>query len=125
MDVFQTVSGYINKMVSAGDGLPGQDGPSKMKILLLDSETVCPDPSTNRLYQTDVIKIPILSSSTSQSTLLNHHIYLTECVVLPHDAESHTHHCQPCRKLQSREDATPQMPLLPAAVLELDISPDR
>lgn len=35
MDVFQAVSGYITKMVSAGDGQAG----SKMKILLLDSET--------------------------------------------------------------------------------------
>lgn len=39
MDVFQTVSGYITKMVSAGDGQAGSNA-AKMKILLLDSETV-------------------------------------------------------------------------------------
>jgi vacuolar protein sorting-associated protein 45 len=38
MDVVAAVSSYISRMVSAGDGA----GPSssKMKILLLDSETV-------------------------------------------------------------------------------------
>lgn len=34
MDVVQAVAGYVSKMVAAGDGN------SKMKILLLDSETV-------------------------------------------------------------------------------------
>lgn len=40
MDVVSAVSGYISKMVTAGD--PSASGPSssKMKILLLDSETV-------------------------------------------------------------------------------------
>ncbi len=39
MDVVSAVSGYFSKMVSAGDNPSG--GPSaKMKILLLDSETV-------------------------------------------------------------------------------------
>jgi len=37
MDVVQAVSGYIAKMVSAGDSTAGA---AKMKILLLDSETV-------------------------------------------------------------------------------------
>lgn len=60
MDVFQAVSGYVTKMVSAGDG--GQAA-SKMKILLLDSETVS-----------------IISSATTQSALLSHEIYLTEYV---------------------------------------------
>lgn len=46
MDVFQTVSGYITKMVSAGDGQAGSNA-TKMKILLLDSETVsCMDSRT-------------------------------------------------------------------------------
>jgi hypothetical protein len=35
MDVVQAVSGYVTKMVSAGDSSGG-----KMKILLLDQETV-------------------------------------------------------------------------------------
>lgn len=39
MDVVATVSGYISKMVSAGDSSSGSSS-SKMKILLLDSETV-------------------------------------------------------------------------------------
>lgn len=39
MDVASAVSGYISKMVSAGDSAIGSAS-SKMKILLLDSETV-------------------------------------------------------------------------------------
>jgi vacuolar protein sorting-associated protein 45 len=41
MDVFQAVSGYVTKMVSTGDGQAGSNA-AKMKILLLDSETVSP-----------------------------------------------------------------------------------
>ncbi|KAI1268628.1 Sec1-like protein [Xylariaceae sp. FL1019] len=60
MDVVQAVSGYISKMVSAGDSPSG--GPSaKMKILLLDRETV-----------------PIVSTAVTQSALLNHEVYLTD-----------------------------------------------
>ena len=39
MDVVSAVSGYISKMVSTGDGTTSSSS-SKMKILLLDSETV-------------------------------------------------------------------------------------
>lgn len=39
MDVVQAVSGYVTKMVSAGDSASG-GAAVKMKILLLDSETV-------------------------------------------------------------------------------------
>lgn len=39
MDVIQAVSGYISKMMVYGDGAAGTDA-AKMKILLLDSETV-------------------------------------------------------------------------------------
>lgn len=39
MDVVQAVSGYVTKMVSAGDSASG-GAAAKMKILLLDSETV-------------------------------------------------------------------------------------
>lgn len=39
MDVVSALSGYILKMVSAGDTTLGASS-SKMKILLLDSETV-------------------------------------------------------------------------------------
>lgn len=39
MDVAQAVSGYITKMVSLGDNTAGTTN-AKMKILLLDSETV-------------------------------------------------------------------------------------
>lgn len=41
MDIAQTVSGYITKMVSIGDGAQASGGAAKMKILLLDTETVC------------------------------------------------------------------------------------
>merc|ERR1711939_108740 len=60
MDVFQSVSGYVTKMVSAGDSAT-TGGAAKMKVLLLDQDTV-----------------PIVSSATTQSALLNHSVYLTE-----------------------------------------------
>ncbi|ODM20430.1 hypothetical protein SI65_03483 [Aspergillus cristatus] len=60
MDVVAAVSGYISKMVSAGDSST-QSSSSKMKILLLDSETV-----------------PIVSTAITQSALLNHEVYLTD-----------------------------------------------
>jgi len=60
MDIFQAVSGYITKMVSAGDSATG--GPSaKMKILLLDRDTV-----------------PIVSTAITQSTLLSHEVFLID-----------------------------------------------
>lgn len=39
MDVVSAVSGYVSKMVSAGDSISGSSS-AKMKVLLLDSETV-------------------------------------------------------------------------------------
>ncbi|KAF4302665.1 Sec1-like protein [Botryosphaeria dothidea] len=60
MDIVQAVSGYITKMVSAGDSSTGSQA-AKMKILLLDSETV-----------------PIVSTATTQSALLSHEVYLTD-----------------------------------------------
>lgn len=44
MDVVSAVSGYITKMVSAGESSAGTSA-AKMKILLLDSETVGDVPS--------------------------------------------------------------------------------
>jgi vacuolar protein sorting-associated protein 45 len=60
MDVVQAVSGYISKMVSAGDAVSGTPA-AKMKILLLDSETVS-----------------IVSTAITQSALLNHEVYLID-----------------------------------------------
>ncbi|KAI1002455.1 Vacuolar protein sorting-associated protein 45 [Podosphaera aphanis] len=60
MDVVQAVSGYISKMVSAGDD-PSGIATAKMKILLLDKTTV-----------------PIVSSAITQSALLNHEVYLVD-----------------------------------------------
>ncbi|OTA60234.1 Sec1-like protein [Hypoxylon sp. EC38] len=60
MDVVQAVSGYISKMVSAGDSATGAPS-AKMKILLLDKDTV-----------------PIVSTAITQSSLLNHEVYLTD-----------------------------------------------
>lgn len=59
MDVVQAVAGYVSKMVSAGDnsGAPS----AKMKILLLDNETVS-----------------IVSTAITQSALLNHEVYLID-----------------------------------------------
>ncbi|KAK5166202.1 vacuolar protein sorting-associated protein 45 [Saxophila tyrrhenica] len=60
MDIYASVSNYITKMVSSGDS--GSSGSNqKMKILLLDRDTV-----------------PIVSSATTQSALLNHSVYLTD-----------------------------------------------
>ncbi|CAK7223537.1 vacuolar protein sorting-associated protein 45 [Sporothrix eucalyptigena] len=68
MDVVQAVSGYVGKMVTAGDA-PGAGSSAaasaaisaKMKILLLDRETV-----------------PIVSTAATQSSLLNHEVYLID-----------------------------------------------
>ncbi len=68
MDVIQAVSGYVTRMVTAGDS-PGAGVSAaasatisaKMKILLLDGETV-----------------PIVSTATTQSMLLNHEVYLID-----------------------------------------------
>ena len=60
MDVVQAVSGYISKMVSAGDTASGTPS-AKMKILLLDHETVS-----------------IVSTAITQSALLNHEVYLID-----------------------------------------------
>ncbi|PQE30802.1 vacuolar sorting-associated 45 protein [Rutstroemia sp. NJR-2017a WRK4] len=60
MDVVQAVSGYISKMVSAGDGTFGTPA-AKMKVLLLDSDTVA-----------------IVSTAITQSALLNHEVYLID-----------------------------------------------
>ncbi|KAF2680692.1 vacuolar protein sorting-associated protein 45 [Lentithecium fluviatile CBS 122367] len=61
MDIVQAVSGYITKMVSAGDSAAAGTSAAKMKILLLDNETVT-----------------IISTATTQSALLNHEVYLTD-----------------------------------------------
>ncbi|EMC97040.1 hypothetical protein BAUCODRAFT_32783 [Baudoinia panamericana UAMH 10762] len=60
MDVFQSVSGYLTRMVSTGDSTTNASA-AKMKILLLDRDTV-----------------PIVSAATTQSALLNHSVYLTD-----------------------------------------------
>jgi tRNA uridine 5-carboxymethylaminomethyl modification enzyme len=60
MDVVQAVSGYISKMVSTGDSASGAPS-AKMKILLLDRETV-----------------PIVSTAMTQSSLLNQEVYLID-----------------------------------------------
>jgi len=61
MDVVQAVSGYITKMVSAGDSATAGTSSAKMKLLLLDKDTVS-----------------IVSASVTQSTLLSHEVYLTD-----------------------------------------------
>ncbi|KAF4767377.1 hypothetical protein HAV15_009385 [Penicillium sp. str.  len=58
MDVVAAASGYISKMVTVGESAGAS---SKMKILLLDSETV-----------------PIVSTAITQSALLNHEVYLID-----------------------------------------------
>jgi vacuolar protein sorting-associated protein 45 len=60
MDVVQAVSGYVTRMVSAGDGTAA-NAAAKMKILLLDRDTV-----------------PIISTAITQSALLSHEVYLID-----------------------------------------------
>lgn len=77
MDIFQTVSGYITKMVSAGDAAQSQAA-AKMKVLLLDNETVCSLMFESLRYTSNPAQVPIVSSATTQSALLNHNVYLTD-----------------------------------------------
>jgi tRNA uridine 5-carboxymethylaminomethyl modification enzyme len=77
MDIAQAVSGYIAKMVSVGDSTSGTQG-AKMKALLLDRDTVGLCHFPNPFPQAYVLKVAIVSTATTQSTLLNHEIYLTE-----------------------------------------------
>ncbi|OJZ86193.1 hypothetical protein ASPFODRAFT_71880 [Aspergillus luchuensis CBS 106.47] len=77
MDVVAAVSGYISKMVTAGDpSAPGSSSSSsaKMKILLLDSETV----GLALLSLIPVEAVPIVSTAITQSALLNHEVYLID-----------------------------------------------
>src|SRR5690606_38202323 len=60
MDVAQAVSGYLTKIVTTGEGATASSS-AKMKILLLDRETVS-----------------IVSTATTQSALLNHEVYLID-----------------------------------------------
>lgn len=62
MDVVQAASGYVSKMVTAGGSNTGAPS-AKMKILLLDRETV-----------------PCVSTAVTQSSLLNHEVYLIDRV---------------------------------------------
>lgn len=88
MDIIQAVSGYITKMVSVGDSAATGTSAAKMKILLLDNETVGLSPLPGALtYNADSSKVPIVSTATTQSALLNHEVYLTEYRTLTrHDA---------------------------------------
>ncbi|KAK4114050.1 Sec1-like protein [Canariomyces notabilis] len=60
MDVVQAAAGYVTKMVSAGDSTTSATS-AKMKILLLDRET-----------------LPFISTAVTQSQLLNHEVYLMD-----------------------------------------------
>lgn len=60
MDVVQASTGYVTKMVSAGDSATGAPS-AKMKILLLDRET-----------------LPFIATAITQSALLNHEVYLMD-----------------------------------------------
>jgi vacuolar protein sorting-associated protein 45 len=50
MDIVQAVSGYITKMVSVGDSAATGTSAAKMKILLLDNETVGLSPASKGLW---------------------------------------------------------------------------
>ncbi|KAF3935559.1 hypothetical protein ABW19_dt0202883 [Dactylella cylindrospora] len=63
MDIIAAVTTYVNRIITDGATSSSQAGNSagKMKILLLDSETM-----------------PIMSTATSQSTLLQHEVFLID-----------------------------------------------
>ncbi|KAL1895749.1 vacuolar protein sorting-associated protein 45 [Ceratocystis pirilliformis] len=61
MDIWQAMAGYLANVVSAGEKPGGVSASAKMKILLLDNDT-----------------ISIASTATTQSSLLNHEIYLID-----------------------------------------------
>jgi hypothetical protein len=82
MDVVSAVSGYVSKMVIAGDTSLGSSS-SKMKILLLDSETVRVYDKVRKSSPADFEKVSIISTATTQSALLNHEIYLIEYIFSP------------------------------------------
>ncbi|KAF4821585.1 Mitochondrial translation optimization protein 1 [Colletotrichum siamense] len=65
MDVAQAVAGYVSRMVSSADPLSNTQS-AKMKVLLLDRETV-----------------PIVSTAITQSSLLNHEVYLIDRIDNP------------------------------------------
>jgi len=72
MDVFKAVETYITKMVSE---------PSAMKVFLLDTHTVRGDVPPIALRKSNfmrVLQTPIVSSASTQSTLLSHQVYLTD-----------------------------------------------
>lgn len=60
MDVVQAVGNYVSRIISPGDGSSSGQS-AKMKVLLLDRDTV-----------------PIVSTAVTQSTLLNHEVYLID-----------------------------------------------
>ncbi|CRK19145.1 hypothetical protein BN1708_012541 [Verticillium longisporum] len=60
MDVAQAVGTYVSRIISSGEGSHASQS-AKMKVLLLDRETV-----------------PIVSTAVTQSTLLNHEVYLID-----------------------------------------------
>ena len=60
MDLVQAAAGYVSRIISAGDSTTGT-GSAKMKILLLDRDTVS-----------------IISTAATQSSLLNHEVYLID-----------------------------------------------
>lgn len=59
MDVVAAVSGYLSRMVSVGDSsTAGSSSSSKMKILLLDSETV-----GNTIYRLREFALTVVAGS--------------------------------------------------------------
>lgn len=70
MDVFKAVETYVTKMVSTPDAI---------KVFLLDNHTVRPCFCLACLiYYSDSMQTPIVSLSSTQSTLLAHQVYLTD-----------------------------------------------
>ncbi|KAF3926061.1 hypothetical protein ABW20_dc0109127 [Dactylellina cionopaga] len=63
MDIIAAVASYVNRIITDGSTSSQNSGAAagKMKILLLDSETM-----------------PIMSTATSQSTLLQHEVFLID-----------------------------------------------
>jgi len=76
MDISQAVSGYITKMVSTGDAAQSQAA-AKMKILLLDNETV--------RGAVVIVSCSKLTLSLGANRLVGHHpIRPAESQCIPH-----------------------------------------
>lgn len=105
-------------MVSVGDSAATGTSAAKMKILLLDKETVGLSSLTDgRSSRANSFQVSIVSTATTQSALLNHEVYLTEYLSLPNNRlDTWLMLWKSIRQPETREDAPSSLPLLRSTV---------